>query len=49
MKKFLLILPLLLSAENFNDLVKLINNSNTVKIYQKNIEIQKQKLKITEN
>ena len=44
MKKLLIILPFLLNAENFNDLVKLINNSNTVKIYQKNVEIQKQKL-----
>jgi len=44
MKKFLIILPFLLNAENFNDLAKLINNSNIVKIYQKNIEIQKEKL-----
>ncbi len=35
----------LLNAENYNQLVKLINNSNIVKIYQKNIEIQKEKLK----
>jgi len=37
----------LLYGKNFNDLVKLINNSNTVKIYQKNIEIQQQKLNQT--
>ena len=35
----------ILGAQNFNDLVKLINNSNIVKIYQKNIQIQKEKLK----
>jgi len=39
-----LFLPFLLNAENFDELIKQINNSNVVKIYQKNIEIQKQKL-----
>ena len=43
--KVFLLLPFLLNAENFNELVKKINNSNIVKIYEKNIEIQKQKLK----
>ena len=43
--KVFLLLPLLLNAENFNELVKKIDNSNVVKIYEKNIEIQKQKLK----
>ena len=43
--KIILLLPLFLSAENFSELVKLIDNSNIVKIYQKNIEIQKEKLK----
>ena len=42
--KVFLLLPLLLNAENFNELVKKIYNSNIVKIYEKNIEIQKQKL-----
>jgi len=37
----------LLYGENFNELVKLINNSNIVKIYQKNIQIQRQKLNQT--
>ena len=44
MKKFFLILPIFLGAESFNELVKLINNSNVVKIYQKNVAIQKEKL-----
>ena len=35
----------ILYGENFNQIEKLINNSNLVKIYQKNIEIQKEKLK----
>ena len=34
----------LLYAQNFSELVKLIDNSNLVKIYKKNIEIQKEKL-----
>jgi len=34
----------LLYAHNFSELVQLIDNSNLVKIYQKNIEIQKEKL-----
>ena len=43
--KIIFLLPLILSAETFSGLMKLINNSNIVKIYQKNIQIQKEKLK----
>jgi len=43
--KIIFFVPVFLMGENFDELVKFINNSNTVKIYQKNIEIQKQKLK----
>jgi len=44
MKRLLLILPLLLGAESFNDLVKKIDNSLILKIAKKNILIQKKKL-----
>jgi len=44
MKRLLLILPLLLSAESFNDLVKKIDNSLILKIAKKDILIQKKKL-----
>ena len=43
--KIFLISAVFLGAESFNDLVKLIDNSNIVKIYEKNIAIQKEKLK----
>ncbi len=43
--KIILLLPIFLNAETFNDLIKYINKSNIVKIYKKNIEIQKEKLK----
>ena len=43
--KILFLSVLILGADSFNDLVKLINNSNIVKIYEKNIAIQKEKLK----
>ena len=42
--KIVFLLPIFLNAENFNELIKLINNSNIVKIYEKNIEIQKKRL-----
>jgi len=44
MKRLLLILPLLLGAESFNDLVKKIDNSLILKIAKKDILIQKKKL-----
>ncbi len=42
--KVILLLPLFINAESFNDLIKLIDNSNIIKIYKKNIKIQKEKL-----
>ena len=39
-----LFFPVFLMGENFDELVKFINNSNIVKIYEKNIAIQKEKL-----
>jgi len=44
MKKLFLILPLLLGAESFNDLIKKIDNSLILKISKKDILIQKKKL-----
>ncbi|WP_238593953.1 TolC family protein [Lebetimonas natsushimae] len=45
MKKFVLIFPLLLSAENFNDIAKSITNSLNYKLAQKDVEIYEKKLK----
>ena len=42
---WLLIFPMFLMGENFDELVKLIDNSNSVKIYEKNVEIEEHKLK----
>ncbi len=42
--KIILLLSVLLNAESFNELVKLTDNSNVIKIYEKNIQIQKEKL-----
>jgi len=44
MKKLLLILPFLLNAESFNDLVRKIDKSLILKIAKKDILIQKKKL-----
>ena len=41
--KIILLFPLILHAKSFDQLIKLIDNSNLVKIYQKNIQIQKEK------
>ena len=43
--KVFLLFFVFLNAQSFDELIKLINNSNLVKIYQKNIQIQKEKLK----
>ena len=43
-----LFFPMFLMGENFDELVKFINNSNVVKIYEKNVEIKKEKLQKTE-
>jgi hypothetical protein len=39
MKRLILILPLLLSAESFNDIVKSITNSLNYKLAKKDVEI----------
>ncbi len=45
--KIVLLFPFILNAKSFNQLIKLIDNSNLIKIYQKNIQIQKEKLNQT--
>jgi outer membrane protein len=45
MKRLILILPLLLSAESFNDIAKSITNSLNYKLAKKDVEIYEKKLK----
>lgn len=45
MKKLLVLIPFFLNAESFNELVKYIDNSNSIKISKKDISIQQEKLK----
>lgn len=45
MKRLALILPLLISAENFNDIAKSITNSLNYKLAKKDVEIYEKKLK----
>jgi hypothetical protein len=45
MKRLALILPLLISAENFNDIAKSITNSLNYKLAKKDVEIYEKRLK----